>query len=211
MKAMLLAAGRGERMRPLTDRTPKPLLVAGGKPLIVWHLEKLAAAGITEVVINHAWLGEQIPAALGDGSAYGVHITYSAEVGSFDKSLHRAQDWELNYRLRRAGHLVWFTPELRVVYRPRSSLRALARQFHLTGRWRREVIRRHPETASRRYLAPPAAVLGTGAGLGVGMTGVWLRRPWLAAMLVFPVLYLGFLVFATLNYEIGRASCRERV
>ena len=79
MKAMLLAAGRGERMRPLTDRTPKPLLVAGGKPLIVWHLEKLAAAGITEVVINHAWLGEQIPAALGDGSAYGVHITYSAE------------------------------------------------------------------------------------------------------------------------------------
>ena len=79
MKAMLLAAGRGERMRPLTDRTPKPLLVAGGKPLIVWHLEKLAAAGIAEVVINHAWLGEQIPAALGDGSAYGVHITYSAE------------------------------------------------------------------------------------------------------------------------------------
>lgn len=79
MKAMLLAAGRGERMRPLTDRIPKPLLVAGGKPLIVWHLEKLAAAGITEVVINHAWLGEQIPAALGDGSAYGVHITYSAE------------------------------------------------------------------------------------------------------------------------------------
>ena len=79
MKAMLLAAGRGERMRPLTDRTPKPLLVAGGKPLIVWHLEKLAAAGITEVIINHAWLGEQIPAALGDGSAYGVHITYSAE------------------------------------------------------------------------------------------------------------------------------------
>ena len=79
MKAMLLAAGRGERMRPLTDRTPKPLLVAGGKPLIVWHLEKLAAAGITEVIINHAWLGEQIPAALGDGSAYGVHVAYSAE------------------------------------------------------------------------------------------------------------------------------------
>ena len=72
------------------------------------------------------------------------------EVGGFDESLHRAQDWELNYRLRRAGHLVWFTPELRVVYRPRSSLRALAKQFHLTGRWRREVVRRHPDTASRR-------------------------------------------------------------
>ena len=99
----------------------------------------------------------------------------------------------------------------RVVYRPRSSLWALARQFHLTGRWRREVIRRHPETASRRYLAPPAAVLGTGAGLGVGMTGVWLRRPWLAAMLVFPVLYLGFLVFATLTMRNVPAEARIRL
>lgn len=133
------------------------------------------------------------------------------KVGGFDESLHRAQDWELNYRLRRAGHLVWFTPELRVVYRPRSSLRALAKQFHLTGRWRREVIRRHPDTASRRYLAPPAAVLGTGVGLGAGMTGVWLRRPWLAATLVFPVLYLGFLVFATLTMRDVPAAARLRL
>ena len=133
------------------------------------------------------------------------------EVGGFDESLHRAQDWELNYRLRRAGHLVWFTPELRVVYRPRSSLRALAKQFHLTGRWRREVIRRHPDTASRRYLAPPAAVLGTGVGLGAGMTGVWLRRPWLAAMLAFPMLYLGFLVFATLTMRGVPAAARLRL
>ena len=79
MKAMILAAGRGERMRPLTDHTPKPLLVAGGKPLIVWHLEKLAAAGFREVVINHAHLGEQIEAALGDGSNWGLRITYSPE------------------------------------------------------------------------------------------------------------------------------------
>ena len=133
------------------------------------------------------------------------------EVGGFDESLHRAQDWELNYRLRRAGHLVWFTPELRVVYRPRSSLRALAKQFHLTGRWRREVIRRHPDTASRRYLAPPTAVLGTGVGLGAGMTGVWLRRPWLAAMLTLPVLYLGFLVFATLTMRDVPAAARLRL
>ena len=68
LKAMILAAGRGERMRPLTDRTPKPLLDVGGKPLIVWHLEKLARAGFTRVVINHAHLGEQIEAALGDGA-----------------------------------------------------------------------------------------------------------------------------------------------
>ncbi len=79
MKAMILAAGRGERMRPLTDATPKPLLEVGGKPLIVWHLEALAQAGVHDIVINHAWLGEQIEAQLGDGRAYGVHIDYSAE------------------------------------------------------------------------------------------------------------------------------------
>ena len=76
---MILAAGRGERMRPLTDHTPKPLLVAGGKPLIVWHLEKLAAAGFTEIVINHAHLGELIESALGDGSGWGLNIRYSPE------------------------------------------------------------------------------------------------------------------------------------
>jgi len=79
MKAFILAAGRGERMRPLTDNTPKPLLQAGGKPLIVWHLERLAAAGFREIVINHAHLGEQIEAALGDGSAWGLNIRYSPE------------------------------------------------------------------------------------------------------------------------------------
>jgi len=69
MKAMILAAGRGERMRPLTDHTPKPLLKVGGKPLIVWHIERLAQAGFTELVINHAHLGQQIEDALGDGKA----------------------------------------------------------------------------------------------------------------------------------------------
>ena len=79
MKAMILAAGRGERMRPLTDACPKPLLQVGGKPLIAWHLERLAGAGFTEVVINHAWLGARIEAALGDGSRYGLRIRYSLE------------------------------------------------------------------------------------------------------------------------------------
>jgi N-acetyl-alpha-D-muramate 1-phosphate uridylyltransferase len=79
MKAMILAAGRGERMKPLTDHTPKPLLKVGGKPLIVWHLEKLAKAGFTEIVINYAHLGAQIEAALGNGAAYGVSIQYSPE------------------------------------------------------------------------------------------------------------------------------------
>jgi N-acetyl-alpha-D-muramate 1-phosphate uridylyltransferase len=79
MKAMILAAGRGERMRPLTDFTPKPLLKVGGKPLIVWHLERLAKAGFKEIVINHAHLGHMIEAALGNGATWGVSIQYSLE------------------------------------------------------------------------------------------------------------------------------------
>ena len=79
MKAMILAAGRGERMRPLTDHTPKPLLKVGGKPLIVWHIENLGRAGITDLVINHAHLGAQIEQALGDGSRFGARIQYSSE------------------------------------------------------------------------------------------------------------------------------------
>jgi N-acetyl-alpha-D-muramate 1-phosphate uridylyltransferase len=79
MRAMLLAAGRGERMRPITDSTPKPLVRVGGRPLIAWHLAALARAGIREVVINLSWLGAQVRATLGDGRDYGVSITYSDE------------------------------------------------------------------------------------------------------------------------------------
>jgi len=79
MKAMVLAAGRGERMRPLTDTCPKPLLEVAGKPLIAWHLQRLSRAGFREIVINVSWLGERIAAELGDGSAHGVTIQYSRE------------------------------------------------------------------------------------------------------------------------------------
>lgn len=79
MKAMILAAGKGERMRPLTLTTPKPLLPAGGKPLIAHHLERLQAAGFRQLVINHAWLGQQIEEALGNGDAFGLSIEYSRE------------------------------------------------------------------------------------------------------------------------------------
>ena len=76
---MLLAAGRGERLRPITDTVPKPLVEVAGKPLIVYHLEALARAGVRDVVINLSWLGDRIRAALGDGAAHGVRIAYSEE------------------------------------------------------------------------------------------------------------------------------------
>jgi N-acetyl-alpha-D-muramate 1-phosphate uridylyltransferase len=96
MRAMILAAGRGERMRPLTDHLPKPLLPVGGKPLIVWQIERLMAAGITEIVINHAWLGQALLAALGDGHDFKsrwnlqyshqleLKISYSAETTALE-------------------------------------------------------------------------------------------------------------------------------
>lgn len=99
MKAMILAAGRGERMRPLTDRTPKPLLAVAGKPLIVWHIERLVAAGFLELVINHAHLGDRIEQVLGDGGQYGARIRYSAEGtalgtgGGIQRALPLLGDW----------------------------------------------------------------------------------------------------------------------
>jgi MurNAc alpha-1-phosphate uridylyltransferase len=99
MLAMILAAGRGERMRPLTDLTPKPLLQAGGKPLIVWHIENLAHAGVTDLVINHAHLGMHIEETLGDGNQFGVRIRYSPErpdaletAGGIAHALHHLGD-----------------------------------------------------------------------------------------------------------------------
>lgn len=92
MKAMILAAGKGERLRPLTLHTPKPLVRAGGVPLIEYHLRALVQAGFDELVINHAWLGEQIEAHLGDGTALGVHIRYSPEGEPLETGggIHRA-------------------------------------------------------------------------------------------------------------------------
>ena len=84
MKAMILAAGRGERMRPLTDTVPKPLLRVGGKPLIVWQIEALVRGGFDDLVVNHAWLGAQIEKAIGDGSAFGARIAWSREPQAFE-------------------------------------------------------------------------------------------------------------------------------
>ena len=106
-------------------------------------------------------------------------------LGGFDEHFQRAQDWELNHRIRAAGETVWFTPELSVRYRPRPDLRSLARQFLKTGQWRREVVRRYPETASPRYLAPPVVTAGVTAGALAGVAAAagapaWLAIGWLA-------------------------------
>jgi succinoglycan biosynthesis protein ExoA len=119
-------------------------------------------------------------------------------VGGFDESMHRAQDWELNYRLRTSGHKIWFSPELRVTYRPRSTLGALIRQMYETGSWRREVIRRHPETANVRYLAPPLTLLGVLGGSVGGLLGVILDSRLLCLGFLAPAGYLALILGGSL-------------
>ncbi|MFI5696009.1 glycosyltransferase family 2 protein [Kribbella sp. NPDC051586] len=118
-------------------------------------------------------------------------------VGGFDETMHRAQDWELNYRIRKTGGLIWFTPDLSVTYRPRSSLSAVAKQFFHTGQWRREVIRRHPETASRRYLAPPVAVILLAVGTILGIVGLATDVSWLDVGFIALLGYALLLIFGS--------------
>ncbi|REE98368.1 glycosyltransferase family 2 protein [Thermomonospora umbrina] len=94
-------------------------------------------------------------------------------VGGYDETFVRAQDWEMNHRIRQTGGLVWFTPRMRVTYRPRPDLRSLARQYFHTGRWRRVVGREHQGTLNLRYLAPPLAVVAMAAGAVAGALGFW--------------------------------------
>ncbi len=112
----------------------------------------------------------------GEGPADTVYLgafrrTALERVGGFDEAFLRAQDWEMNLRIRRTGGLVWFQPALRVSYRPRSTVRALARQYFHYGRWRRVVMRRHEGTVNLRYLAPPLALSGVLAGVLLALTG----------------------------------------
>jgi glycosyltransferase involved in cell wall biosynthesis len=133
-------------------------------------------------------------------------------VGGFDETMHRAQDWELNYRLRRNGRRIWFSPDLRVTYRPRSSLRALIRQMYDTGQWRRELVRRHPETASPRYLAPPVTVLGLTGGTLLGVLGLATGSRLLTSGFLAPLGYLILLVVGTATAPEGTsAAARARL
>jgi succinoglycan biosynthesis protein ExoA len=163
----------------------------------------MAAEGLTPFGRAVAWA---MTSAVGVGSAafhtggapgpadsvyLGVYRREAIErAGGWDEGMLRAEDWELNYRIRAGGGLVWFTPELRVTYRPRAGARALAAQYFHYGRWRRVVVREHPETASFRYQAPPAAVAPVTLGLAAGLAGAAAGLPALAAGFVIPVTYL---------------------
>jgi hypothetical protein len=130
-----------------------------------------------------------------DSVYLGVYRRAAIErVGGYDESYQRAEDWELNHRIRLAGGLIWFLPELRVSYRPRTTLRTLAAQYFGYGRWRRVVSRQHAGTINLRYVAPPAAVLAMAAGVLIGLVGLAVGSGWillaLAAGFAVPAGYL---------------------
>jgi hypothetical protein len=159
---LMKAEGQTDFERAVARAYMSPLGLGGGR----FHLG--GAAGPAETVYLGVFRREVID-----------------QLGGFDEHFLRAQDWELNYRIRSTGQTVWFTPKLAVSYRPRPTLPSLARQFFKTGQWRREVMRRYPDTAGLRYLAPPvmtaAIVVAALAGV-VGLTAGpgWLALAWLA-------------------------------
>ena len=125
--------------------------------------------------------------------------TALAAVGGYDEAFTRAQDWEMNYRLRRAGGLIWFTPALRVSYRPRGTIELLSRQYFNYGKWRGEVMRQHPDTVNLRYLAPPSALLAVCLGTLLGVVGIFWWH-WLLLGFAVPLGYfLGVLVATALT------------
>src|SRR5579875_1320225 len=192
----------------------------------------MAAEGVTAFQQAVAWAMTS-PAGVGaaanhTGGAAGPASTvylgvYRREAieraGGYDETMIVAEDWELNYRIRAAGGLIWFTPELRVTYRPRASLRALARQHFRYGRWRRVVARRYPETISPRYLAPPAATALNAAGcvLGlIGLAGAAVQAPppvpYLSFGFAIPAVYLAGVTAVAAVFPRGLpAAARARV
>jgi succinoglycan biosynthesis protein ExoA len=138
--------------------------------------------------------GEPAPA---DSAYLGIYQKQAiTQVGGWDETMLRAEDWELNYRIRSQGGLVWCTPELQVTYRPRRTSKALASQYWHYGRWRRVVMREHPETASFRYLAPPALVAVITIGTLAGIAGL-ATTSWLTLGFVLPLGYLAGVIAAS--------------
>lgn len=132
-------------------------------------------------------------------------------VGGYDESMERAQDWEMNLRIRQSGGIVWFTPNMQVTYRPRPNVRALARQYHDYGRWRREVARRHPDTISLRYLAAPVMVVAVLIGAVIALTGAIAGNGWLLALgLIAPIGYLALDLLASFASAIKQPRLAAR-
>ena len=158
---------------------------------VAWCMTSPAGVG---AAANHTG-GEAGPA---DTVYLGVYRREAIEqAGGYDESMLIAEDWELNYRIRANGGLIWFTPELQVTYRPRANLLALAKQHFRYGRWRRVVARRYPETVNSRYLAAPIATVLNAIGIVVGLAGVGGMAgesggivPYLTAGFAVPVVYL---------------------
>jgi succinoglycan biosynthesis protein ExoA len=163
---------------------------------------------------NHTG-GEAGPA---DTVYLGVYQRRAIEkVGGYDETMLIAEDWELNYRIRAAGGLIWFTPDLKVTYRPRATLGALAKQQFRYGRWRRVVARRYPETVNLRYLAPPAATVLNAAGLVIGAAGLigtlaGAPVPYLTFGFAVPVVYLAGITAVAAKFAGAESpSVRARV
>jgi Glycosyl transferase family 2 len=177
----------------------------------------MAAEGVTPFEQAVAWAMTS-PAGVGSarfhtggqaGPADSVYLgvyrrTALEQVGGYDESYLRAEDWEMNHRIRQAGGLIWFQPALRVTYRPRATVAALARQYFHYGRWRRVVSRQHAGTINLRYLAPPATVLAIAVGLVAGLAGLvgavlgpWPGLSWLTLGFLVPAAYLAGILAVT--------------
>jgi glycosyltransferase involved in cell wall biosynthesis len=163
---------------------------------VAWAMTSKAGVGSAALHTG----GRQGPA---DSVYLGVYRRAAIErVGGYDESYLRAEDWEMNHRIRQSGGVIWFQPRLRVTYRPRASVATLGAQYFHYGRWRRVVARKHAGTINLRYLAPPVAVLVIAAGLAAGTAGLaagaalpWAR--WLAVAFVIPVTYLAGILTVT--------------
>jgi glycosyltransferase involved in cell wall biosynthesis len=180
----------------------------------------MAAVGVTPFEQAVAWAMTS-PAGVGaarfhtggrpgpaDTVYLGVYRRAAIErVGGYDETYQRAEDWEMNHRIRLAGGLIWFQPDLRVTYRPRASVRALGAQYFHYGRWRRVVARQHAGTINPRYLAPPLAVLMMAAGIAAGLAGLAAGGPlrWLALGFVIPAAYLAGILAVTATAARGVA------
>lgn len=149
---LMLAEGSGDMQQAVATAMRSPLGIGGAR----FHVG--GQAGPAETVFLGVFRREWLQ-----------------RVGGYDPAYTRAQDWELNHRIRKAGGVVWFSPELRVTYRPRATFSDLARQFYTSGQWRRQVVRQHPESLNARYLAPPVAVLliAGGAVGGLAWRPLW--------------------------------------